>query len=479
MTPKSDNTFDFWPSMQKKYGDFYCFGYPGLGAGLNGHLYVIQDPVEMAKLIRQEGKFPNGAAEFSWGMKKFFEDRNLEAQHFFSRGPEWKRVRTFIQSDLLSVAASEAFLPAIIEAAKYSAKGASAYKDNLNEYSNHASFDMFSNVILGKCPRVTDPTVPTDPQDVEFCDTVASALRGSSKLMQSGHDIFWTKLLGIETNEYKEFAQNWDKAYQFSAEKTSSLLAKSMEDMSEMEKNSYTIAAKNRVESKGSTLTLKEAESISQGLIAAGVDTTGNNLNWKLLHLGLSPEAQERIYQEQLALSGGDPENVTITPESVVKENAPFLHACIRESHRLANPAPSVPRKKFFKPISVHGIDLPAGTVLVLDGYSAGVNKEVVGEDAMDYKPERFLKDAVEKRKGTKSQIIDHAFFKGPFSQGARKCPGSRVANLETAALLAAICVEWEFTFPGVKHWTDVPYGLETLTTCYLPAGEFKPRRKP
>lgn len=46
-------------------------------------------------------------------------------------------------------------------------------------------------------------------------------------------------------------------------------------------------------------------------------------------------------------------------------------------------------------------------------------------------------------RKGTASSILDHTLYRGPFSAGARRCPGSRVAGLEAHALLLALVSDW------------------------------------
>jgi cytochrome P450 len=86
---------------------------------------------------------------------------------------------------------------------------------------------------------------------------------------------------------------------------------------------------------------------------------------------------------------------------------------------------------------AVHGVDLPAGSVVALDTLSQAVDPALVGDDAKEFKPERFLQSAVEARAGTAASMMDHSFFSDPFSQGARKCPGRRVANFEALALLA------------------------------------------
>ena len=65
----------------------------------------------------------------------------------------------------------------------------------------------------------------------------------------------------------------------------------------------------------------------------------------------------------------------------------------------------------------------------------------------------------------------------GPFSQGARKCPGSRVANLEGHALLAQWVLDWKMELPAGLHFSDVPYDLQTVHTAQLPAIQFTPRQ--
>jgi cytochrome P450 len=60
------------------------------------------------------------------------------------------------------------------------------------------------------------------------------------------------------------------------------------------------------------------------------------------------------------------------------------------------------------------------------------------------YQPERFLSDAVNARKGTKSEIFDHPAFADPFGRGKRRCLGSNVANAEIMVLAARLFQDWE-----------------------------------
>jgi cytochrome P450 len=215
---------------------------------------------------------------------------------------------------------------------------------------------------------------------------------------------------------------------------------------------------------------MKETEDIIGGLLSAGIDTTAGMLSWKLLHLASSPEAQDKIHQElQPTLSHGK-----LTRESLV---LPYLNACIRESHRLRNPIVTIPMKVLPEERSVHGQRLPKDSVIIFDGYSTGMQHEHFVEPVNEFHPERFSPEAVQERKGTDSQIVDHTLFKNPFSDGARKCPGSRVASLEAVAFCAQLVLDYKMELPsGIQHWSDVSYGLETVTTAYLPKIQFSPR---
>jgi Cytochrome P450 len=156
----------------------------------------------------------------------------------------------------------------------------------------------------------------------------------------------------------------------------------------------------------------------------------------------------------------------------------PYLCAVLRESHRLGNISITIPLKQFPNPITVHGVDLPAGSVVALDTLSQAVDPALVGDDAKEFKPERFLQSAVEARAGTAASVMDHSFFSDPFSQGARKCPGRRVANFEALALLAQLILVWKFELADQSlRWQDMPYDFHTVLCVTLPPMKFQPRK--
>lgn len=477
-TPEySDSTsLAFWPEMKRRFGTFYRMGMPGIGDGLHGTMYVVHDPTEMMKILRHEGEFPVGSTSHIWPPFEFDKRHHGELSvgtKLLSKGTEWKRLRRFVQTDLLSPKSARQYLPAALEAARLSSKNAPNFADNMNEYLNLASFDMFVNILLGHLPAITDPTTEKLPEDVEFCNTVAQGLRTLQQLSMSPYQKMMVKTFGIETNLYKKFHSNWARAVAISFKKVQDLkAARTQGILTDTQENSYINRAFDRLETDG-TVTEEEAEALASGLLQAGVDTTGNFLTWKLLHVAMNYEVQEKLYQELKAVA--DPETGLLTPESVAPSNTPYLHAVMRESHRCANPASTVPIKRIDKEITVHGVALPAGSVVTLDAYSTGIDPELV-EDPMEFRPERFLDDAVTARKGTPSEVIDHPFFSGPFSQGARRCPGSRVANMEAHVFVAQIVLDWKMDIPSLGHWTDCGYRMDTLPVAVLPRMTFTPR---
>jgi cytochrome P450 len=198
--------------------------------------------------------------------------------------------------------------------------------------------------------------------------------------------------------------------------------------------------------------------------------TTAGMTSWHLAHISMHPEVQERIRDELLAAL--ETTNGVMTADTVSPKSAPYLHAAFRESHRINNPSPLVPMKRIQMDVNLHGVDIPAGNVVIFDGISKSHN---LVENPDKFDPDRWLPEAVEARRGTPAAVLDHVLFKGPFSEGARRCPGSRVAKNESLLLMAQLIVDWKME-TSVKHWRDIKYRMDTVITPILPKIEFTAR---
>jgi cytochrome P450 len=214
-------------------------------------------------------------------------------------------------------------------------------------------------------------------------------------------------------------------------------------------------------------------ELIDISLIAA-IDTTSSLLSWNIMHLAMNQDVQDKLRTElveTVAKHGG------LNSQALKKSSSPYLHAVIRESHRLTPAAPiTCMKENSLSEVEIHGTVVPMGSLFCMDAFSVGMDPEFV-RDPKGFRPERWLPDAVESRKGTPSEIIDHGFYKDPFSQGSRKCPGSRVASNEVLIMVSQLILDWKISAPSrFKSVDDVDYMLHGMIHPKLPKLEFTSR---
>jgi cytochrome P450 len=203
------------------------------------------------------------------------------------------------------------------------------------------------------------------------------------------------------------------------------------------------------------------------------VDTTAGKTAWNLLQLGFNPDIQERLYQE---VDRSVQKEGELNANVIDRSQTPLLHAFVRETHRITPAAfINIVKEVQTAPVTIHGVELPPGSVVAFDSYNPGMDPDLV-EDPETFWPDRWLPEAVESRKGTQKEVIDHPFFSGPFSQGARRCPGSRVANLEVYALMAQLVLDWKLVLPEELKLSDVKSKLETTLLPLWPDVEFVAR---
>jgi hypothetical protein len=144
-----------WVECRRRFGDFYTIGIPGIGAGLHGTLYMVQDPHEMAKVIRSEGKYPTSSVQDLWPFLQVQIDYGITPEKgngsgggIMGHGEEWRRIRSFMQTDLLAPKSANRYLPGILQATRYCSRGLPHHKTNVNHFLQLASFDMFCSVLV-------------------------------------------------------------------------------------------------------------------------------------------------------------------------------------------------------------------------------------------------------------------------------------------------------------------------------------------
>ena len=478
------NGYSFWMDVHKKYGDFFTFGLPSLGAkDSKGTVHMITDPREMVKVVRSGGKYPSGVVESMWVTQKWFDTRNRLTKSLFKTGPEWKRLRSFIQTDLMQPQAANGYVPAMIEAAKIASDGVPTYaKGNMKKFFTRCSFDLFCAVMFGEITNTANPTATnkdssssTRKTNEMFVDHVSTGLSEVIQILFDPFENAIAKPFGFTTKRQQTCFNHFDKSWEIAMAKVLDFCRRKDEGtLSESEKRSYLYRAVERQKEGGSDLTLDEVHEICFVALFAAIDTTSSVLAWNIFHLARCPNVQQKLYDE-LSHAVATIGNGAVTPEIFERENSPYLHACIRESYRISPTGPLAVRKRVDKDVEVNGVTLKPGEVVGLLAYCVGMNHKLV-DDPEEFIPERWLSDAVAARKGTEKEIIDHPYLKDPFSQGARMCPGSRVATNEMQVVIAQLVLDWKMESRFVKTMKDASFGLRTTIELDIPEIRFERR---
>ncbi|GMG55331.1 unnamed protein product [Aspergillus oryzae var. brunneus] len=144
---------------------------------------------------------------------------------------------------------------------------------------------------------------------------------------------------------------------------------------------------------------------------------------------------QEKLYEELVAAEQDGripPLSAIISDEQA--HRLPFLSACIREAQRYAPTMSQLPR---YAPegtgLELHEQYVPPGTSVSTSPWIIGRNKDLYGEDANSFRPERWLEASPEEERRW-----DHFSFH--FGYGARKCLANNFGLMQLYKVAAEVC---------------------------------------
>ncbi|KAF8202807.1 cytochrome P450 [Mycena galopus ATCC 62051] len=202
------------------------------------------------------------------------------------------------------------------------------------------------------------------------------------------------------------------------------------------------------------TQRLSDAEMVGQILtfFFVGHETTSLATAWALHALSANPTSQRKLREELLIISTDNP-----TMEEL--NSLPYLEQVVRETMRVHAPLVNTQRMAMeddVLPLSNPYIDkegkshnsllIPAGQMIHIPILAINTDKDIWGEDAAEFKPERWenIPDSTSAIPSIWANLLT-------FSAGPHNCIGIRFSLVEMKALLFTLVRAFEFEEAGPK----------------------------
>lgn len=182
---------------------------------------------------------------------------------------------------------------------------------------------------------------------------------------------------------------------------------------------------------------------VAHGAIFAGSDSTASTMQSFFWHILSAPAVYARLVTEiESAVSSG-----TIPPTGNISwseaQNLPYLQACLKEAMRI-RPAVGLNITRLTPPegAELDGHRFPGGVSIAANGWVLHRDKEVFGEDADVFRPERWEEEEEAKR-------MERFMFQ--FGGGSHLCIGRNLALLEINKVVPRLLREYRFelAYPG------------------------------
>ena len=184
---------------------------------------------------------------------------------------------------------------------------------------------------------------------------------------------------------------------------------------------------KNKDKVTDSKLDLRNIKSQILTFLVAGHETTANLLSFTFYYLSKHPEFMEKALKEVESILGTD---ISRTPSLQEIFKLEYVQQILQESLRLWPPAPYISRFPYQDTLLDGKYQVKKNDWIWLLIPNLHRLKEVWGEDAEDFKPERFSKE-------NKAKIDPDAYI--PFGIGQRSCIGRQFAMTEAILTIARV----------------------------------------
>lgn len=169
--------------------------------------------------------------------------------------------------------------------------------------------------------------------------------------------------------------------------------------------------------------------------VLAASDTTSSALNAIILHVLQHPAVHQRLLNEI------DSNDLSFPPSYSKSQALPYPDAVIKESLRYT-PTIAVEMERVAGPAGLSlpsGHVLPPGTIVGINPWPIHRNTDIFGEDAEEFRPERWLKSPGESTVEFEERHRDMQRNFIEFGHGPRACIGKHMALLELYKLIPTL----------------------------------------
>ncbi|KAJ5375837.1 hypothetical protein N7517_007843 [Penicillium concentricum] len=188
--------------------------------------------------------------------------------------------------------------------------------------------------------------------------------------------------------------------------------------------------------------------------MVAGADTTGVTINAALYFSLKHPHVIERLRAEIPAYDYTSESTVVSYKSS---KQFPYLDAVVREAMR-CHPAVAMLLERYVPEgglVLPDGSLVPAGSIVGINPYIVGRNTSVWGEDAEEFRPERWLRDETrETEDAFQERLLSMNKADLSFGGGSRSCIGKHLGLLEVYKVIATLVSRYDMklAYPD-KDW--------------------------